>query len=110
MKIRAVIIVVLLLMLIFCSANQGQAAKSNLHNIHFIPPVGEHPWQHGGAPDPGEDSGLSKAPSQAILLTILPNLRVVVYFRLAEGIADSGRKPTSVVGKERGEDHFAGAK
>lgn len=109
MKIRAVIAGLALLMILFSSASLGYAAKSLLNNIHDNPPADEHPWQHGGAPDPGDDRGLSKAP-RATIITILPELRIILSIQVADRRVEVGRKATSMPTTDTGEDLFTGAR
>ena len=51
MKLKAVIVSLALLMLIFCSVSQSQAAYGTRQDIRpFDQVVDEHPWQESGAP------------------------------------------------------------
>ena len=51
MRGKVVLASLALLMLIFCSASQSQAAIGRIHHLHpFDQVVDEHPWQESGSP------------------------------------------------------------
>jgi hypothetical protein len=76
MKTRAVIAGLAILMVVFCLAAPSQATKSNRHNINFMPPADEHPWQESGAPfDDDEILPLSAPP---LVFVIWPTNVVII--------------------------------
>ncbi len=109
MKIRAVIAGLALLMLVFCPVGLSHAAKSLRNNINSYPPVDEHPWQHGDAPNPGNDFGLWLA-SRVVVVTILPSLQTILFVPHVGVTPDSGTKATRLTSPEPDDDHFSGAR
>jgi hypothetical protein len=109
MRIRAVIAGLALLALLFCSVSQGQAANSLRHNIHNNPPAGEHPWQHGGAPDPGDDPDYRLVPSVIIIPGVL-SVQAVVLIQTPSWVSGQGEKAASRFKSEKDENRFQGTR
>ncbi len=76
MKIRAVIAGLVILMVVFCLVAPSHAAKSNRHNINFLPPADEHPWQESGAPFDNDEILSLSAPT--LLFVIWPTNLVII--------------------------------
>jgi len=109
MKIRAVIAGLALLVVVFCPVAPSQAAKSNLHNINFMPPADEHPWQHGDAPDPGGDPGAIWA-ARHVILQITPGLRVVLSVPAVRWVRNSAMRTSGVNVTEPDNENPTGAR
>jgi len=50
MRIRTILVILGLLLFIICTVSSGQAAHSRRHNIHYLAPPNEHPWQDHDSP------------------------------------------------------------
>ena len=109
MRIRAVIAGLALLIFFLCSAGLSQAAKSPLHNIDNNPPVDEHPWQHGGSPDPGDDPDYRLVP-KLIILPGTAGARAVLLIRTPLWISPQGENAASQITTRGDEHHFKGTR
>ncbi len=109
MKVRAVIAGLAVLMMVFCLVAPSQAAKNNRHNINFMPPADEHPWQHGDAPDPGGDPGVSMT-CRIVVLPGLPGLRVILSMPGMQGMTDSIKKTSCPTVSGPDNEDFKGAR
>jgi hypothetical protein len=109
MKVRAVIAGLAILMVVFCLVAPSRAAKSNRHNIDFMPPADEHPWQHGDAPDPGGDSGVSMA-CRIVVLPVFPGLRVILSMPNVQSMTGSTGKASCETVSQPDNEDFRGAR
>lgn len=109
MRIRAVIAGLALLVFILCSAGLSQAAKSPLHNIHNNPPADEHPWQHGGSPDPEDDPDYRLVP-KLIIFPGTAGARAFLLIQTPSWITCPGEKAAHRINAEGDEHHFQGTR
>ena len=109
MRIRAVIAGLALLIFILCSAGLSQAAKSPQHNIHDNPPADEHPWQHGGSPDPGDNPDYRLVP-KFIISPGTAGIGGVLLIQAPSWITCQGEKAANRINAEGDEHHFQGTR